>query len=979
MMRKTLLCLTSLLVAAAVQAAPSHTPVLDGRMGEYDDIDLRASYTGGGGAFGAGNYLNDLYVTWDDTYLYIALAGGEVDNKLAVMLDLDPGNGTGANATTNWTGNSASFISYNDVGWAALTNGFGLDVMVASEGFFNNVVQVLYDGVVAPDTTNVIALFDSGNGANPVGTPVDMAVYGDTTSCDLNGFEARIPWSVLYGSNTGRYGTVEVGEAIPRGATIRLFANLHNNNPGSAYSSNDAIPEQSGGAWSGGLLTSDTYLEIALDLDNDGYPDLDSNDVNAPWIRYSTGVAGGSQVYVQFNEPLNEGTATAINNWQVGTDTPGSVTMLSTNAVVLNLTNALPAAGTLVNLQCTDIEDNDGNQKLRTACLVPVASGLTNALTVRFYLESNSGLGASPGASNFFINGGSFPLEFGYPPSTSSPLAVYSGSVYYRDVIFPPGTPATLSYKYSGQLNNTGTNNYEAVRLVNYDSAARVLTLDPNLASMVVTDYLGAAASPWRDTSTNANYNDLYADGQRGDAGIRQRTVVTFRLDLTGRDISQIQRVMVQGSDPLRGFNVSASGVGDFASQPSIGWDFGGITLFDNGSNGDTNMGDGIYMRDWVLTEDGKDTAFTEGDPYSLVGGDFSTAPYFGSSWFDARSPRSFKYKFYVYLNNTTALESPNSDIEVYIEDQMGTNVLLDTFVWANEGLPPPPPSNSPTMGQPVLLPGSQVRVVFSNLPSEVSGHGILIATNLVNPGWMDFGLRAAGSSGNWTATVNNANPVMEMYAAYAGPAKDGHGVWFDPNPLPATGGTLRVWYRQHSRNLTGSRVVGLTGPWNGWGNGQPMTFAGDGAWYYDIVVGLSDSTVVQFKARTTDGNWDSGPDVFAYKGIGRLTWSPASPTNGELLSLTYNANGGPLAAATNVNAYVGFDEGWFDAGNRPMTNVLGETNIWEIAFPVPTNRYLSINAVFNNGGTWDSEGNPGNGGRQNRIFITPRPYGVGP
>ncbi len=61
------------------------------------------------------------------------------------------------------------------------------------------------------------------------------------------------------------------------------------------------------------------------------------------------------------------------------------------------------------------------------------------------------------------------------------------------------------------------------------------------------------------------------------------------------------------------------------------------------------------------------------------------------------------------------------------------------------------------------------------------------------------------------------------------------------------------------------------------------------------------------------------------------------------------------------------------------MTNILGETNLWEITFEVPTNRSLSVNAVFRNGSTWDSEGNPANGGRQYRIFITPRPYGVGP
>jgi hypothetical protein len=984
MTSKAFFCVASLLAATSAWAAPTHTPVLDGRMTEYDTEDQRASYTGGGGAFGAANYLNDIYVTWDSDYLYVALAGGESDNKLALFLDVDPGNNTGATTTTNWTGNAASYISYNDVGWAALTNGFGLDFMVASEGFFNNVVQVLYDGVAAPDTNTVKALFDAGNGANPLGTPVDMAVYGDATTCNLNGFEARIPWSVLYGSNTGRYGVVNGGEVIPPGAVIRLFANLHNNNPGSAYSSNDAIPQQTLGAWSDGLLTSDTYLEISLDLDTDGFPDLEPGDVNAPWVRYSSGLGGATNVYVQLNEPVTQDSATTPSNWAVDGATPGSVVMLATNAVVLNLTNSLPAAGTLVSIQWIDVFDNAGNAREGAACLVPVASGLSNALTVRFYLETASGLGVSPGASNYFINGGSFPLEFGAIPSTVSPLAQDSGTIYFRDVIFPPGTPSTLNYKYSGQLNNTGTNNYEAVRLVNYDTAFRILTLDPGVTSMVITDYLGAAAGPWRTTSSNVHYSALYADAQRGAAGVRQQVQVTFALDLSQRDRTQLSRVIVQGSDPLRGFNVDGTlpvGVSDFAGGGAVGWNNGGVELYDNGTGGDTNSGDGIFMRTWLWSPDGTDASslFVPDAPQSLVGGAFTNLPYAGSSWLDGRSPRSFKYKFYVVKNDLSPLESPASDLEYYLEDAAGTNIALSPFVWANEGLPPPPPSNSPTMGRPIILTNNQVRVVFSNLPSEVSGHGVLISTNLMNPGWMDFGLRAAGSSGNWTALVSNANPGSELYAAYAGAAKAGHGLWFTPNPLPSTGGTLRIWYRQHSRNLAGSRVIGLTGPWNGWGNGQPMTFDGDGAWYYDLNVGLADSTTVIFKARTTDGVWDSGPDIYAYKGVERVVWSPNSPTNGELFTITYDASSGPLVGATSMNAWVGYEEQFLAGANYPMTNTVGST--WETAFQVSTNYKLSVNMYFNgktNGSPaeiWDNE----NTGRRNRAFITPRPYGVSP
>ncbi len=979
MSSKALLLIVASLCACSVFATPSHTPTLDGRMNEYDAEDQRASYTGGGGGFGPVNYLNDIYVTWDSNYLYVALAGGESDNKLALLLDVDPGSGTGANSTTNWTGNSASYISYNDLGWVALTNGFGLDFMVASEGFFNNVVQVLYDGVIAPDTNNIIALFDNGNGANPLGTPVDMAVYGDATSCNLNGFEARIPWSVLYGSNTGRYGTVNGGEVIPQGAVIRLFANLHNNNPASAYSSNDAIPEQSGGAWSGGLLTSDTYLDLFLDLDNNGLPDLDAADVNAPWVRFTTGVGGSTKVYAQFNEPVTQDSVTTPNNWSVGGSIPGSVDMLATNAVVLNLTNALPAAGTLVSLLWTDIEDNAANSRLGSACLVPVASGLTNAQTVRFVLESNSGLGVTPGASNFFINGGSFPLEFGYPPATSAPLSLDSGTLYYRDVVFPPGTPTTLSYKYSGQLNTTGTNNYEAVRLVDFGAAARQLTLNPELTTMVITDYLGAAAAPWRDPTSNADFVALYSDSRRGDAGVRGKVNLLITLNLAQRNPAAIQRVMVQGSDPLRGFNGDGS-QSDFAGNSYVGWTVGGLQLFDNGSNGDVAAGDGIYSRLWGATVDGNDALLVPDFLNSLVGGGNDTAPYYGEFWLNGRSPRSIIYKFYVLKTDNSVVESPASNIEVYLEDLAGTNVVLNTFLWDNEDLPLAPPTNSPTMMKPVILTNNQVRVLFTNPTNELQ-HGILVSTNL-NQGWMDFGQRAAGSSGNWTAIVNNANPGAEFYAAFAGSAQPYRGVYLEGLPVPSTGGILRIWYNQHSRGLAGDRAVQIAGTFSSW-SPVPMNFAGNGSWYYDATITAGAATNIEFKPRNLSGStWENlwGADNYiTYKEYSRVTWTPVYPTNGEIFTITYDATTGPLVGATSMNAWVGYEEQFFAGANYRMTNTVGAT--WVTAFPVSTNYQLSVNMYFNgktNGSPaeiWDNE----NTGRRNRAFIIPRPYGVTP
>ena len=974
-------CAFLTLTATGLRADPPNTAILDGRPTEYDGEDLRSSFAGSN-AWGTNNVITNLYVTWDETYLYIALQGWEEDNKLAVLLDVDPGYGTGATTTTNWAGVTPDFVRYNDVGWEMSTNAgatpFGLDYMFASEGFYNNIVRVLYDGIVTPNTnTNIEALFDNGNGATPTGAQVDMVVQADGTRCELKGFEARIPWSELYNTNLNRFGTMGPDDVVPTGATLRLFANLHNNDPDIAYSSPDAIPVQTSpdAYYTNGLLSTDTYLDIVVDNDDDGIPDVAPGDVNAPFIRALAGLAGKRSVYALFNEDLVESTATNEANWTIGTDTPEYVQAAGSNAVLITLTNDLPAEGTLVKIAATNVQDAAGNQKYTYYCLFPTSGGLETSVTVRFYLETSSGLGINPGASNFFINGSATPLEWGYPPAKSSPLAQYSGSVYYRDVTFPPGAAATLNYKYSGELTNTGTNNYEAIRLVNFADASRLLELNTNGMSMVVTDYLGAAAGPWRDPGdTNTGYNLLYNDVQRGDAGVRDRSTVTFQLDLSARDIYGITRVLVQGSDPLRGFNQNASGLSDWAGGAAVGWSIGGLALYDDGTHGDTNAGDKIFARTWVWSTSGQDSTAVPLAPNSLVGGSYSDLPYGGLFWKDRRSPRSFTYKFYVVRGSDDYLESPTSDREYYFAGGV-TNVTLPPFVWDNPALPPPPPSNSPTMSG-ITVDGGVATVVFSNEVGETQ-HGVQISTNLLAP-WLDYGQRAIFTQSTWQAEIQGID-LLEGYRAFAGAAQPYKGARWEPNPLPSSGGTLRIYFNQHSRALAGDRNVQIAGSFNSWGT-SAMTFMGDGLWYYDAVIDGAASSNIEFKARNLSGStWcgmggSPGGNYYAYKGLLRASWEPNTVTNGELMTITYDAAGGNLETATNVNAYVGFDEGWYESGNRTMTNVAG--TVWEIAFPVPTNYSLSVNFVFNGnippggGQEWDSESSGPIAGRQWRAFI---------
>ena len=112
-------------LAAAAIATPYNTAVLDGRPIEYDDYDFKDTFHGAS-AWGANGTLTNLYVTWDATYLYIALQGWHPGNKLVVLLDVDPGAGTGATTTTNWSGVEPPVIKYNDYGWIG-GGGFGLD------------------------------------------------------------------------------------------------------------------------------------------------------------------------------------------------------------------------------------------------------------------------------------------------------------------------------------------------------------------------------------------------------------------------------------------------------------------------------------------------------------------------------------------------------------------------------------------------------------------------------------------------------------------------------------------------------------------------------------------------------------------------------------------------------------------------------------------------------------------------------------
>ena len=951
-MKKTFLFCVLITLASLTFGTPANTAILDGKPIEYDTTDLRGSFVGAS-TWGVNGTLTNLFVTWDSNYVYVALQAWQADNnKLVVLIDVDPGAGTGATTTTNWTSVLPDYIQYNDYGWV---NGgtFGLDYMVASEGFYNNAIRILYDGDLAPSTNNTDSLFDSGNGSMPTGNPVDMASLNDATACPLKGFEVRIPWSELY--NTNRFGTVETNEIVPRGASLRLLAGIHNNDPASVYSSPDTIPNQVVEDFTNGVVTAATYLDVELDTDTNGIPDMLGGDVNGPYITAASGAAGGSSIYVAFNEPVSTATVEHTPNWWVGGVEPLTAVAQGSYGVLLGL--ASPIADTnLVSVVAAGVEDLSSNLRITEFCLEPAASGIPSSVTVTFQVNTNSGMGVSADharPSGFFVNGSSLPLEWGTPPVQTTPLAAIPGSNGWAsaDVTFPPGSPTDLQYKYTGIIY--GTNNYEAIRLTEFADASRPLQLNTNGSPQTVVDYLGAAAYPLRnpaDTNLPTAQTQLYQDARRGDAGVRVDREILFQLDLSLRKRDNLARIMVMGSDPLRGFNSTGEDgpdASDFPGSIYLGWTDAGIELVDDGTLGDTTADDGIYSRLWTFATDGIDSTIEPGSPYSLVGGNSSTEPYIGYGWENGRSPRSFIYKFYALTDGSNHYESPSSNIEYYVVDpDEASRIVLDPFLWDNENIPPPPPSNAPVLNG-VVYTGATPVVEFENVLTEGS-HGIRVSSNVMEnvEGYADYGIRATRISTNggvaqWSADVPDASGIKEFYAAYAGLEPDPIPSYWTPSFIPATATTARIYFNQMNYDVQGHRNLAITGPFAAWGDGFPMTFLGDANWMVDLpLAGVED--VIEHQVRSGD-TWLGGDNLKAIRGGAGATWTPDQPITNELFSLTFDTAGTTLETATNVLTHLGFPpDPWTDYS---MTKTAG--TIWECSLTIPSNATVNVEWVF--------------------------------
>jgi|GEM_PF-1164323 subtilase family serine protease len=154
------------------------TKFADGNLNEWGTLDLIATndYPGGG----PGADLKDLYVAWDDEYLYIAIKTDNTQSwnlAYGFAIDVDPGTTNGYDGTTDAWGRHIAF------------NGYYPDYEV----------YFWWDGGSGITADNFIAWTGSGWDYKSLGDVGASFSYTGDTSNGLQILEIKIPWSALGG------------------------------------------------------------------------------------------------------------------------------------------------------------------------------------------------------------------------------------------------------------------------------------------------------------------------------------------------------------------------------------------------------------------------------------------------------------------------------------------------------------------------------------------------------------------------------------------------------------------------------------------------------------------------------------------------------------------------------------------------------------------------------------------------------------
>jgi len=224
----------------------------------------------------ASNEIDALYITWDSTYLYVALDGIVTGNSWLIYFDTDPGGPNGEDDLTA--------IESWERGAVFTASGFRADFQYGcyqhqSQGYGNSFERIESATTITTLTDSIFSEFDSQH------------INGD-----LGGSELAIPWDVLFGLGHN---------AVPASASISIVASICWDPEPDGELGGDSAPNNISAV----LPVIDMVHTFMVDIDGDGIPD-EAEDLIPPEIESAIiDEASDSLVDVTFSESVEETSA----------------------------------------------------------------------------------------------------------------------------------------------------------------------------------------------------------------------------------------------------------------------------------------------------------------------------------------------------------------------------------------------------------------------------------------------------------------------------------------------------------------------------------------------------------------------------------------------------------------------------------------------------------------------------------------------
>ena len=190
------------------------------------------------------NDLNAMYMTWDSTFLYIALEGMVNGNSWLLYLDTDPGGVNGESdldSIDTWE-RGAHLPFPADFQYGCYQHQSPWD----SDSFW----KITSDTTAQDFSGSIVSAFDSGH-----------FYY------DQGGSEMAIPWDVLFGLGAGQ---------VPPGASISLVASITWDPEPDGELGGDQMPDNISAA----TPTLDNFVTLTVDGNGDGLPDESNQPVS---------------------------------------------------------------------------------------------------------------------------------------------------------------------------------------------------------------------------------------------------------------------------------------------------------------------------------------------------------------------------------------------------------------------------------------------------------------------------------------------------------------------------------------------------------------------------------------------------------------------------------------------------------------------------------------------------------------------------